>query len=61
MERGDERGNNLGKLTQMLSEWPCSAYYVKDKHKIVTTDATTTELEKTMWQEQPDGNTKPMA
>ena len=45
MERGDERGKNLGKLTQMLSEWPCSAYYAKDKHEIVTTDATTTELQ----------------
>ena len=45
----------------MLTEGPCLAHYAKDKDIIVTTDASTTGLEITLWQKQDDGNTKPIA
>ena len=44
----------------MLTEGPCLAHYAKDKDNIVTTDASTNGLEKTIWQKQDDGNTKPI-
>ena len=45
----------------MLTEGPCLALYAKEKDNIVTTDASTTGLGITLWQEQDDGNTKPIA
>ena len=43
----------------MLTEGPCLAHYAKEN--IVTTNASTTGLEITLWQKQDDGNTKPKA
>ena len=34
----------------MLTEGPCLAHYSNDKYNIVTTDASTTGLGKTLWQ-----------
>ena len=38
----------------MLTEEPCLAHYAKDRENIVTTDASKTGLDITLWQKQPD-------
>ena len=48
-------------MKQMLTEGPCLVHYAKDKDNIVTTDASTTGLGITLWQQQDDGNTKSIA
>ena len=58
---GEEKQKDFEKIKQMLTEGPCLAHYAKDKDNIVTTDASTTGLGKTLWQKQDDGNTKPIA
>ena len=45
----------------MLTEEPALAQYGKDKDNIVTTDASKTGLETTLWQKQADGELKPIA
>ena len=57
----EEQQKDFEKIKQMLIEGPCLAHYAKDKENIVTTDASTTGLGKTLWQKQHDGNTKPIA
>ena len=49
------------KVKQMLTEGPCLAHNAKDKENIVTTDASRTGFGITLWQEQDDGITKPIA
>ena len=51
---GDEQQKDFGKIKQMLTEGPCLAHYAKDKHNIVTTDASTTGLGITLWKKQDD-------
>ena len=58
---GTKQEEDFGKITQTLTENPCPAHYEKDKENIVTTDASTTGLEITLWQKQEDGNTKSIA
>ena len=58
---GTEQEEDFGKIKQMLTEGPCLAHYAKDKDNIVTTDASTTGLGITIWQQQDNGNTKPIA
>ena len=58
---GEEQQKDFGKIKQMLTEGPCLAHFAKDKENIVTMDASTTGLGKTLWQKQDDGNTKPIA
>ena len=40
---------------------PCQAHYNSDYKNVLTTDASTKVLGATLWQEQPDGNLKPIA
>ena len=58
---GTEQDEDFGKIKQMLTEGPCLAHYANDRDNIVTTDASTTGLEITIWQKQDNGNTKPIA
>ena len=57
---GIER-EDFGKIKRMLTEGPCLAHFAKDKDNIVTIDASTAGLGITLWQEQDDGTTKPIA
>ena len=52
---------DFGKVKEILTEGSCLAHYAKDKENIVTTDASTSGLGITLWQEQDDGSTKPIA
>ena len=58
---GTEQDENFGKIKQMLTEGPCLAHYAKIKDNIVSTDASTTGLGITIWQDQDNGNTKLIA
>ena len=40
----------------MLTEGPWLAYYAKDEDNVVTTDANTSGLGITLWQQQDEGN-----
>ena len=42
----------------MLTAGLCLAHHAKDKDNLVTTDASTTGLEITLWQKHDNGNTK---
>ena len=45
----------------MLTEGQCLAHYAKDKDNMVTTDASETGLDITLWQKQDEGKIKPIA
>ena len=45
----------------MLTEEHCLAHYAKDRENIFTTDASETGLGLTSWQQQSDGEIKPLA
>ena len=47
-------------LKQKITEIPCLARYNSDYPNVITTDASTKGLGATLWQEQPDGNLKPI-
>ena len=47
-------------LKQKITEIPCLAHYNSDYSNVITTDASTKGLGATLWQEQPDGNLKPI-
>ena len=47
-------------LKQKITEKSCLAHYNSDYPNIITTDASTKGLGATLWQEQPDGNLKPI-
>ena len=47
-------------LKRKIMEIPCLAHYNSDYPNIITTDASTKGLGATPWQEQPDGNLKPI-
>ena len=55
---GEEQQKDFEKIKRMLTERLCLAHYAKDKDNIVTTNASTTGLGITLWQNQDDGNTK---
>ena len=52
---GEEQQKDFEKIKQMLTEGPCLAHYAKDKENIVTPDASTIGLGKTLWQKQHTG------
>ena len=47
-------------LKQKITEIPCLAHYNSDYPNVIKTDASTKGLDATLWQEQPDGNLKPI-
>ena len=52
----------LRKIKRMnRTEKPFSGHYAKDKENLVTTDASKTGLEITLWQKQDSGYIKPIA
>ena len=58
---GPEQETDFNRIKQLLTEGPCLAHYAKDKHNMVTTDASKTVLGITLWQKQDDGNITPIA
>ena len=56
-----EQQNDFETIKKMLTEEPALALYAKDKDNIVTTDASKTGLEITLWQKQADGELRPIA
>ena len=58
---GPEQETDFNRIKQMLTEGPCLAHYAKEKENIGTTDASTTGLGITLWQNKDDGNTKPIS
>ena len=58
---GQEQETDFNRIKQMLTEGPCLAHYAKDKDNMVTTEASKTGLGITLWQNQNDGNIKPIA
>ena len=58
---GPEQETDFNRIKRLLTEGPCLAHYAKDKHNMVTTDASKTVLGITLWQKQDDGNITPIA
>ena len=56
----DKHTKAFENLKQKITEIPCLAHYNSDYPNILTTDARTKGLGATLWQEQPDGNLKPI-
>ena len=56
-----EHEDNFNNIKELFSAEPCLTHYVKDRENIVTTDASKTGLGITLWQNQSDGETKPIA
>ena len=55
-----EHTKTFENLKQKITGIPCLENYNSDKSNIITTDASTKGLGATLWQEQPDGNLKPI-
>ena len=56
-----EQQNDFEMIKKRLTEEPALAHYAKDKDNTVTTDASKTGLGITLWQNQVDGELKPIA
>ena len=56
-----KNNKKFGKINQMFTEAPCLADYANNLRNIVTTNASTSVLGKTLWQKQGDRNTKLIA
>ena len=56
----DENTIAFENLKQKITEIPCLAHYNSNYPNIVTTDASTKGLGATLWQEQPNGDLKPI-
>ena len=56
----DEHTKSFENLKQKITEIPCLAHYNSEYPNIIMTDASTKGLGATLWQEQPDGNLKPI-
>ena len=56
----DKHTAALENLKQKITEIPCLAHYNSKYPNKITTDATTKGLGTTLWQEQPNGNFKPI-
>ena len=60
MELGKQQDEYSNNIKKMLTKEPCLAHYAKDRGNIVTTNASKTGLEITLWQKQSDGEIKPV-
>ena len=56
----DEPTTAFENLKQKITEIPCLALYKSNYPNILTTDASTKGLGATLWQEQPNGDLKPI-
>ena len=53
--------NRFQQFKKELTTQPCLAHYHSSKDNIVTTNACITGLERTLWQRQNNGESKPIA
>ena len=56
----DQEQDNI-QIRRMLTEKQCSGHYAKVKENLVTTNASKTRFEITLWQKQDNGDIKPIA
>ena len=59
--RKPKQETDFDRIKQILTEDPCLAHHAKEKVNIVSNNASTTGLAKTLWQNQNYGKTKPVA
>ena len=57
----EEHMESFENLKKLITQIPCLSHYNTDYPNIVTTDASTKGLGATLWQEQPNGELKPVA
>ena len=61
MDLGRRTGKDFKQIKQMLTGKPCLGHYAKNKHNMVTTDASKTGLDITLWQKQDNREIKLIA